>query len=518
MQTFYRIIQTNLKSKNVFFPVTEQDSTGFIYWQNVFQNELYDKNLIFDEKIEENISTDEYNAIVHENNVTKQSFYFMMSAISNKLKQEYYSRRSIKAKFLELNNMLKNIFISQPVKEKILNIFCKSQRIYYAFSRLAFIYRYKKAKIQINYDLYMNDILPDQKNTVLVFQNNAKYTFIVQDLIKIINNGLTNAPGFFLEPIGCKNPYTNIPFNKSTLYHIYFEIKSRICVMPDLFYRFFLCSFNLVKFKLNNENLIKEQVFKNYVKNTSSETLCNDIRTMLKENSHAKRLFIDEDFPEKRLVEIFSPYLELYYQGLYCHADEKKYLVKDVLYKKLFGFYYNNKLFGRKTFKKTFIFDKKGKFVRRYERGFNDTHIPFSQIKIRTWENFCEDWTLLNQENVNPYDDSEDSDDNEGENDEDSETIEYESEDESEDDDDENENENENESEDNDENVAPQAEDIFAESIVSNEESEDSENSELIQYIVAVELELGEENEDNNPENVPENNFFNYESETDSIS
>jgi hypothetical protein len=184
MQTFYRIIQTILKAKNIFFP--DKEDGGFAFWSNVFQREPHDKNLILNNQSTENLTIEEYNHLVSGNNLTKQSFYFMISAIDKKLQVPYYSHRTIKAKFFELNSMLNNMFMSKANKENILDIFYKCQRVYWGFSRLAFAYKYKKAKMQITYDLYMNDILVDQQNVILVFQNNAKYTFIVQDLIKII--------------------------------------------------------------------------------------------------------------------------------------------------------------------------------------------------------------------------------------------------------------------------------------------------------------------------------------------
>jgi len=536
MQTFYRIIQTILKAKNIFFP--DKEDGGFTFWNNVFQREPHDKNLIFNNQSTENLTIEEYNHLVSANNLTKQSFYFMISAIDKKLQVPYYSQRAIKAKFFELNSMLNNMFMSKANKENILDIFCKCQRVYWGFSRLAFVYKYKKAKMQITCDLYMNDILTHQENSILVFQNNAKYTFIIQDLIKIINNALTNAPSFFLDPLQSKNPYTNIPFNRSTLYHIYFQMKDRVCVMPDLFHRFFLSSFNLVKFKLNNETFIKEIVFKNYINNASRQIVCADIRLMLEENKYTRRLIIDDSFPEKKLIEVFSPYLELYYHGLYCCAEEKKYLVKDILDKKLFGFYKSNKLFGRKTYTKVF---KLGMTHRKYTTSFNDFYTPFSQIKIKTWENMDEDWSFINEDFNNNDDMSIDTDDdnnndnnynNDDDNDDDDNDDDDDDNDDDDDDDDNDDDDDDNDDDDND-NVYNNLLDDQDSSPLSNATSineslnnlpdaqnnqedsdEDNYDQALINIVVAIELEITEDSHEDNSAN----NFFNYESDTDSIS
>jgi hypothetical protein len=494
MQTFYIIIQKNLKAKNIFLIDAEANLFGF--WKNVFESELHSEKLILDGDNIDNLSVNECNRIFNTNNITKQSFYFMISATYNKLKDPYYAKRIAKVKYNELDKIMSNIFISTDVKEKFLYIFGKSQKMYHAFSRLAFIYKYNKANIKVKSDLYMNDILPDQNNTITIFQNDAKYIFIIQDLIKIIHTALTNAPGFFIDSLACKNPYTNIPFNRSTLYHIYFQMKSKLYVVPDLIHRFFLANFNRVVFKLDNETLIKEHVFKNYIKNTPPETICIDIRTMLKEHRFTKKLYIDEEFPEKKLVEIFSPYLELYYQTVYCHSTEKIYLNKDILYKKLQGFYFHNKCFGRKTFTKEY---KLGRTRPKYIWGFNQIHMPFNKIQIKTWENLHEDWSLINPDFNEIEDEDNDTEDNDTE---DNDAV--------------NDNDHDSNAEDDSQSVNT-VEESNNNSVLNenNENNDEEDDEEIVSYIAAIELEIPG---DNSIESDDNNNFFNYDSETDSIS
>jgi hypothetical protein len=248
---------------------------------------------------------------------------------------------------------------------------------------------------------------------------------------------------------------------------------------------------------------------------------------MLEENKFTRRLTIDENFPEKKLIEVFSPYLELYYHGLYCCAEEKKYLVKDILDKKLFGFYKSNKLFGRKTYTKVF---KLGMTHRKYTTSFNDFYTPFSQIKIKTWENMDEDWSYIHEDLYNnddmSIDSGEDNDDNHDANDDDN------------DDDD----DNDNDDDDNDDNDDNDADDNMYNNLLDDQESsplsnvtsinesinnlqgneennqeesdEDNYDQALINTVVAIELEITEDSQEDNPAN----NFFNYESDTDSMS
>ena len=74
----------------------------------------------------------------------------------------------------------------------------------------------------------------------------------LEELLKIIYVSLTNTSSFFSEPITIKNPYNNIPFDKSILFHIYIFFESLImgttnnqgsylnlyfCYIPVLFYK-----------------------------------------------------------------------------------------------------------------------------------------------------------------------------------------------------------------------------------------------------------------------------------------
>ena len=127
-------------------------------------------------------------------------------------------------KFKCLQSTLSNIFLNEKTREEIINTFSNIQRFNHAILRLKRIWKWNKANTYNTEDLYMNPIHVGQKNTITLLQNNTKYIFQVRELIGSINNSLSNACHFFTEPLVCKNPYTNIPFDKASLYNIYFAI------------------------------------------------------------------------------------------------------------------------------------------------------------------------------------------------------------------------------------------------------------------------------------------------------
>ena len=126
-------------------------------------------------------------------------------------------------KFLFLDNALNAFMIKGQRENEILDYFCKIQKIYHALNKFAFIIKYKKAKIVVNTDMQLNEINETNQNVICLYQEKAKYLFKIFDLLKIINISLSNSYQFFVEPLCIKNPYNNIPFNKSTLYNIYYS-------------------------------------------------------------------------------------------------------------------------------------------------------------------------------------------------------------------------------------------------------------------------------------------------------
>jgi hypothetical protein len=249
-----------------------------------------------------------------------------------------------------LKRMNENIFLSENTKKEMVNIFSKSQQIYFAFSKLAFYYKWKRSKIVIDTDLGLNPINIGQNNTICLFHQGSRYFFIISDLVNLITNSLTYSSDFFSLPIPVKNPYNNIPFTKSNLYHIYFTLFFRCIPIPEIIQCFFQENMDLDSFEKENEALIREYIIWSNVENMEYSVLEVKIRYMLEcyNKQHFKKIEVHQDFSKEKLIEVFKPYLHLFYLSIFSLDLYKKRKAKDLLEKLLFRLRYHFPVFGRK--------------------------------------------------------------------------------------------------------------------------------------------------------------------------
>uniref|UniRef100_A0A6C0DTF3 Uncharacterized protein n=1 Tax=viral metagenome TaxID=1070528 RepID=A0A6C0DTF3_9ZZZZ len=296
-------------------------------------------------------------------------------------------------KFVLLKSIIENIFCSDEFKEKIINLFCSIQKINNGFSRLAYIYKNKKAPIKISTDMFLNPIKKTDKNVICIFdsKNSCKYLFTINDLMQIIKKSLTNSPNFFSDPSECKNPYTNIPFNKSTLYNIYFFIRYKNYIMPELIQNFFMANFDLENFRKENLYIIREYAINDYVDNLEHSEAKDYIYTMIK-TYYKKKINISDDFPKNKLYEIMKPYLHYYFIATYSLCFEKRHEYFHKLCYKIRRFFKFNPKFGRKFIK----FEKcvpPGTIDNPFNKNvckkkviiFNDAHVNFYEKENDTF-------------------------------------------------------------------------------------------------------------------------------------
>jgi len=350
MKTFFNILQTVINSKHKTYPDEPFSIQDLPYENQLLQEHLHIGMLI--------------NRIFYE--VKKNKYH-------DKYKNNSHS------KFYSLNHIVNNSFYQKELKEKLFGIFSKAQKHYFAFSRLAYIYKFKKYKIVVSDDLLLNSLDINDKNTFVLMDNKSKYLFSLNDLISIIETAIGNSPDFFSDPLASNNPYNKQPLTNAALYNIYFKMKHSTRLMSTLFHFFFLEEFNLTNFSEHYEPYIRENAITKYVFNSHFTTLYSSVLTMLKSNQYTNLYVIHKDFPKEKLVDIFRPFLFYYY---ICNYDIKGtmkiYNYKLILHTKLKSFYQYNKTFGRRLIKITKIFNKP---VKR-EYIYNSDHISFYKIPI----------------------------------------------------------------------------------------------------------------------------------------
>ena len=369
MKTFFNILQTVTNKKNKTYP----DEPFKLFRVDDF-----------------NIHTEEINHID-----------FLINTIFYNEKNSKYldqNMRNSQAKFGSLNCILDNTFNKNEFKEKILTIFSKSQKCYYAFSRLARIYKNKKYAIVVSNDLMLNPLDINNNNTFMLIQNKSKYLFSLNDLVTIIETAISNSPNFFSEPLSPLNPYNKEQFTNSTLYNIYFKLKESGRLMSILFHLFFLENFNKEHFLEKNEPVIRENAIKKYVYNSPYTVLHTSVLTMLRINPYTKQYNIHENFPKDILVDIFRPFLFYFFIINYDIKNTSKiYKYKQILYTKLKKFYEYNKSFGRQYIKLTTRFHK----IIKKEFKFNTDHISFYKIPIKNEHIYNELFIFGNSATIN---------------------------------------------------------------------------------------------------------------------
>jgi hypothetical protein len=294
---------------------------------------------------------------------------------------------------------LKNKLMTDVMKNDFINNFIKIQKIYHNFNKLAFLYKHKKSKIIVDTDLCLNKLDKNHYLTFCLYQDNKNYLFNINELVKLIVTALINSPLFFSEPLVSKNPYNNSPFNKSTLYNIYFTLQRNNIKIHELFYKFFLENFDLTSFRKYNEHTIREYAIDNYIKNSTDDFVYNVILSMLIEYNklvHKKdRYKFCFNFPKDKIILAMKPFLRLYYRSKFSlittiKNNSHKYLIASLIkFKKL------NNCFGRKMYKveSYYInFVKKNKLVSFYYDTFNKINLNIT--------NFLNSHLLCDDDNV----------------------------------------------------------------------------------------------------------------------
>lgn len=285
---------------------------------------------------------------------------------------------------------------------EIENVYNKSRKIYSLFSKFAFNYKYKKAlNFSNDTDFYLNDFNDFKQNQLYILYEpclNCKYKFKVADLLRIIETSLSYNQDFFIKPLWPKNPYINMNLSEYALYNLYIHIalhKTPFMISP-LFNLFIKHNFNLIDFEDNTISLLKDYAIKDSLANASTEKKALEIREMLYDycaNYDCDLAYLDYNFPNSVLLEVFSQYLYNYYTAIIFKHTRKGYTASRKLESELLYFIQNNPKFGRKIMRFT---------QKRYSKDENGNIIKISD-KLKFRYEFITEFNLPNVNNINDF-------------------------------------------------------------------------------------------------------------------
>jgi hypothetical protein len=164
MNIFFNILQKCIKVKNISLPTKEFNLESRIHKYDPEYKDVSPYVYILIDEMNYLMTNINRLKLKHKNNASD-------SIIENK-----YSLVS-QIKLNTLKKLLDNIFISNELKEKILDTFCKTQKIYYALAKFANNYKYKKYKTVVSTDLTMNPLTSNDVNTFTLLQSKSIYLF-----------------------------------------------------------------------------------------------------------------------------------------------------------------------------------------------------------------------------------------------------------------------------------------------------------------------------------------------------
>jgi hypothetical protein len=251
--------------------------------------------------------------------------------------------------------ILQNEWLTSAQKNEFFNIFSGIQRQYFAFSRLAYLWKWKRARVSIETDLFLTPIERQKPNCFVLYQGKNKFCFVIADLIRIMEIAVWHKweACFRVTPHSPANPYTKQEFRKVDLYNIYFHMKWKMnIVIPVFLHLWFQEEFCLGTFARKNDQYIRKMCIRQYTRNTSNQNqmLYRNVKEMLSDH-YACKWRIHEDFPREILVDAMRPYLYIHYLVTFDIVSfrQASYL-EIILHRELLRFYNFNKAFGRKSY------------------------------------------------------------------------------------------------------------------------------------------------------------------------
>jgi hypothetical protein len=233
--------------------------------------------------------------------------------------------------------VLTNPFLDHSTKEETITMYCRQKNAIRVIFRC--IHRYKRSKMKpVNTTdlscIPFTEYLPSLYFEMMI--DKKLYLFKHSDVYNLIEMCLTNYDEYMIStPLSIKNPYTGIKFSKNILYLFFLKLKH----IPLLFRFFMKCNFNLNKFLLNYEGLLRGYAIEKSISIMNTETLRASITSMI-QNVLIYNFSTGFQEPILNVSEIpdllpLKPLLVYYYYDLYSLNPYQKYQYHKKLIKAL---------------------------------------------------------------------------------------------------------------------------------------------------------------------------------------
>tara|TARA_B100000282_G_scaffold293274_1_gene268326 strand:+ start:572 stop:1957 length:1386 start_codon:yes stop_codon:yes gene_type:complete len=255
-----------------------------------------------------------------------------------------------KKKFEVIKDFINNIFISVNIKRRLFQDFNKAQHLYHILKKFFNHIITRRYKIyDVSTDLKLNPLVGyDKRYIITIAENKVLYKFSIYDLLYVIQTNLTYTYALFVDPKFPRNPYTNLPFSIHNLYNIFYFAKKLDITLPILFHVFFKSNFDINKLVLNYESIIRDEIIKNFYKNSNITKKYNDIIDILnKYKRYNKNIIIHRKFPKEKVIEELQDILTIELYICYSYNPSKRLFNKNLMIKRLKEFSKKNPLFGR---------------------------------------------------------------------------------------------------------------------------------------------------------------------------
>ena len=251
-------------------------------------------------------------------------FHYLSIKIETYIVSHYYNRDDMTI-YEAIHFFMNNMFYSQRQKERILNNFCKIQRI--RFLLLKYIKNFRIRKNSVNTeDLYMNPLENLKNESKLYISENKKiYIFYIPNIIQLWKKQLYHSNFMIIKPLSLKNPYTNTILSKKTLNYIYLKAYIGMYNIPIIVKQFFNCQFNKLNFIHEYGTMLQEKSIESYVNSCDIE-LYRDIEVI--KNTYPRLTtnisLISNERYKITLINNMKPILMIYYNMVYSTNYVKK--------------------------------------------------------------------------------------------------------------------------------------------------------------------------------------------------